>query len=84
MNVFSFDIIYKQGNEMPADFLSRNAVDAIKFDLSTYALEQDKDYLLHNLRLYLLNKILPSNATLSQLVYRLAQDCFVLNGVVWK
>jgi hypothetical protein len=84
MNVFSFDIIYKQGNEMPADFLSRNAVDAIKFDLSTYALEQDKDDLLRNLRLYLLNKILPSNATLSQLVYRLAQDCFVLNGVVWK
>ncbi len=49
MNVFSFDIIYKQGSEMPADFLSRNAVDAIQFDLSTYALEQDKDDLLRNL-----------------------------------
>ena len=84
MNLFSFDIIYKQGSEMPADFLSRNAVDAIQFDLSTYAKEQDKDELLRNLRLYLLNKILPTNATLSQLIYRLAQDCFVLNGVVWK
>ena len=79
MNLFSFDIIYKQGSEMPADFLSRNAVDAIQFDLSTYAKEQDKDELLRNLRLYLLNKILPTNATLSQLIYRLAQDCFVLN-----
>jgi hypothetical protein len=84
MNLFSFDIIYKQGSEMPANFLSRNAVDAIQFDLSTYAQEQDKDELLRNLRLYLLNKILPTNATLSQLIYRLAQDCFVLNGVVWK
>jgi hypothetical protein len=84
MNLFSFDIIYKQGSKMPADFLSQNAVDAIQFDLSTYAKEQDKDELLRNLRLYLLNKILPTNATLSQLIYRLAQDCFVLNGVVWK
>jgi hypothetical protein len=84
MNLFSFDIIYKQGSKMPADFLSRNAIDAIQFDLSTYAREQDKDELLRNLRLYLLNKILPTNATLSQLIYRLAQDCFVLNGVVWK
>jgi hypothetical protein len=84
MNLFSFDIIYKQGSEMPADFLSRNAVDAIQFDLSTYTHEQDKDKLLRNLRLYLLNKILPTNATLSQIIYRLAQDCFVLNGVVWK
>jgi Reverse transcriptase (RNA-dependent DNA polymerase)/RNase H-like domain found in reverse transcriptase len=39
MNQFSFEIIYKQGNEMPADFLSRNAVDSIKFDLPTYARE---------------------------------------------
>jgi len=46
MNLFSFDIIYKQGSEMPADFLSRNAVDAIQFDLSTYAREQEKDELL--------------------------------------
>jgi hypothetical protein len=46
---FSFDIIYKQGSEMPANFLSRNAVDAIQFDLSTYAQEQDKDDLLRNL-----------------------------------
>jgi hypothetical protein len=49
MNLFLFDIIYKQGDEMPADFLSRNAVDSIQFDLSTYAREQDKDDLLRSL-----------------------------------
>ncbi len=36
-NLFSFKIIYKQGSEMPADFLLRNAVYAINFNLPTYA-----------------------------------------------
>ncbi len=84
MNVFSFEIIYKKGEEMPADFLSRNAVDALTSDLSAYALEQNKDELLRHLRLYLLNKVLPENKTMAQLVYRMSNDCFVLNGVVWK
>ncbi len=39
MNVFSFEIIYKKGEEMPADFLSLNAVDAISSNLSDYAQE---------------------------------------------
>ncbi len=84
MNQFSFEIIYKQGSAMPADFLSRNAVDSILFDLPTYAKEQDKDEILRGLRLYLLNKSLPTNKTLAQLVHRMSQECFVLNGVVWR
>jgi hypothetical protein len=84
MNQFSFEIIYKQGSKMPADFLSRNAVGAIKFDLPTYAREQDKDKILQSLRLYLLNKSLPTNKTLAQLIHRMSQECFVLNGVVWR
>jgi hypothetical protein len=84
MNQFSFEVIYKKGEEMPADFLSCNAVDAIKFDLSSYAKEQNKDDLLHGLCLYLLNKVLLENNKIAQLIYKMAQDCFVLNGVVWK
>ncbi len=84
MNLFSFEVIYKKGDEMPADFLSRNAVDAINFDLSTYAREQNKDDILRHLRLYLLNKVLPENNKLAQLVYKMSQDCFVLDGVIWK
>ncbi len=49
MNLFSFEVIYKKGDEMPANFLSRNAVDAINFDLSTYAREQNKDDILCSL-----------------------------------
>jgi hypothetical protein len=34
MNLFSFKIIYKKGDKIPADFLSHNAVDVIKFELA--------------------------------------------------
>jgi hypothetical protein len=49
MNLFSFKVIYKKGDKMPADFLSRNAVDAINFDLGSYAREQNKDDILRSL-----------------------------------
>ncbi len=32
MNTFDFDIIYKKGSEMPADYLSRNLISAISWD----------------------------------------------------
>jgi hypothetical protein len=40
--------------------------------------------ILRHLRLYLLNKVLPENNKIAQLIYRMSQDCFVLDGVVWK
>ncbi len=84
MNLFSFEIIYKKGEEMPPDFLSRNAVDAISTDLNSFAQEQNKDEILKHIRLYFLKRVLPANNKIAQLVYKMAHDCFVLNGVVWK
>jgi hypothetical protein len=84
MNLFLFEIIFEKGDEMLADFLSCNAVDAIKFDLTSFAQEQNKDEILWNLRLYLLNKVLPENNRIAQIVHKMSQDCFVLNGAVWK
>jgi hypothetical protein len=69
---------------MPADFLSRNAMDAISSDLHSFAQEQNKDEILQHIRLYLLNRVLPDNNKIAQLVYKMAHYCFVLNGVVWK
>jgi hypothetical protein len=57
---------------MPADFLSCNVVDAIKFNLSSYAKEQNKDDFLCGLCLYLLKKVLPKNNKIAQLVYKMA------------
>jgi hypothetical protein len=48
MNLFSFEIIYKKGEAMPAGFLSINAVDAISNDLISYTQEQNKDELLRH------------------------------------
>jgi hypothetical protein len=84
MNSFDFEIIYKKGSEMPADYLSRNAVDSIGMDLEQFALEQDKDDFLKALRLYLLNRALPNNDALSKVIVKVADACFVQNGVVWK
>jgi hypothetical protein len=69
---------------MPADFHSRNAVDSISSDLNTFANEQNKDELLKHLQLYQLNRMLPDNNKIAQLMYNMAHNCFVLNGVVWK
>jgi hypothetical protein len=69
---------------MFADFLSRNAVDAISSDLSSFTQEQNKDELLRYLHLFLLNRVLPENKTMAQLVYKMSSDCCVLNGVLWK
>jgi hypothetical protein len=52
--------------------------------LTSFAQEQNKDEILRNLRLYLLNKVLPENNKIVQLVFKMSHDCFVLNGVVWK
>jgi hypothetical protein len=59
MNEFDFEICYKKGSEMPADFLSRNAVDAINLDMSSLAHSQDADPTLKALKNFLLSKQLP-------------------------
>ena len=84
MTHFDFEIIYKKGSEMPADFLSRNAVDSIGMNLDEFAQEQSKDEFLNQLRLYLLNRVLPKNDSISKIIMRTADSCFVQNGVVWK
>jgi hypothetical protein len=62
MNSYDFDIIYKKGSEMPADYLSRNIISAISWDSSTLAQAQNADPLLKALKNFLLNKELPCDA----------------------
>ena len=61
MNVFDFEIIYKKGSEMPADFLSRHAVAAIDVSNENLILEQKRDSRLRNLRKFLLYQQLPED-----------------------
>jgi hypothetical protein len=62
MNTYDFDIIYKKGSEMPAEYLSHNLINAISWDSLTLQQAQNADPLLKALKTFLLNKELPHNA----------------------
>jgi hypothetical protein len=59
MNTFDFDIVYKKGSKMPADYLSGNLFIAISWDASTLQQAQNADPLLRALKNFLLKKELP-------------------------
>ena len=84
MNRFDFEIFYKKGSEMPADYLSRNVVAAIGWERETLAKAQDQDNLVKALKAFLLNRELPSDEKCQRLVRHLADSCFVENDLVWK
>jgi hypothetical protein len=83
MNSFDFDIIYKKGSEMPADYLSRNIVNAISWDSTQLAQAQNADPLLKALKNFLLNKELPVDAKCQSLIKIFAKDCFIQNDIIW-
>jgi hypothetical protein len=56
MNTYDFDIIYKKGSEVPADYLSLNLVSAISWDTSTLQQVQNANNLLHALKIFSLRK----------------------------
>ena len=84
MNRFDFEIFYKKGSEMPADYLSRNVVAAVSWETDQLARAQDQDKLTKALKEFLINKELPSDEKCQRLVRHLADSCFIENDLVWK
>jgi Reverse transcriptase (RNA-dependent DNA polymerase)/RNase H-like domain found in reverse transcriptase/Integrase zinc binding domain/Integrase core domain len=84
MNHFSFQIIYKKGSEMPADYLSRNAVDAIQLDNDNVANLQSLDPLISAIKNFLFNRQLPEDNKLTKLVKHFAEDCFISDNILWR
>jgi hypothetical protein len=84
MNTFDFDIVYKEGSEMPANYLSRNLVAAISWDATDLQNTQNADPLIRALKNFLLNKELPLDAKCQQLVKLFANDCFIEDDIVWR
>jgi hypothetical protein len=84
MNTFDFEIMYKKGSEMPADFLSRNAVDSINLDYDELAKQQVTDQCLKDLRNFLLHRQLPADENQRRIVYQMSTDCFLEHDVLWK
>ena len=84
MNQFSFQIIYKKGSEMPADYLSRNALDVIKLDNNNINNLQNQDILIVAIKDFLFNRLLPEDDKLSKLVKHFAEDCFISDDILWR
>ena len=84
MNTFDFDILYKKGSEMPADFLSRNAIDAISWEDGSLLEHQNQDSLIRAIKEFLLNRQLPANPQQQHILKTLVHDCFIEDNLVWK
>ena len=83
MGRYNFEIVYKKGSEMPADYLSRNVVAAVNWEQNELVIAQQQDNLIRSLREFLINKTLPSDPKCQQLIRHFANDCFVENDLVW-
>ena len=84
MNQFDFEILYKKGSEMPADFLSRNVVNSISLSNEKLIEQQDLDPFIKLIKAFLLNRQLPANHPDPASIRRLAFDCFLEDGLVWR
>ncbi len=84
MNIFDFEIVYKKGSEMPADFLSQNVIDSISWNYEQIQEEQWKDPLIKALKNYLLNRELPNDQKCQNIVSNFANDFFVDNDIVQR
>ena len=73
MNQYDFEMIYKKGEEMPADYLSRNVISAISWSNLEMANKQEADEKLRLVRKYLVNNELPSDRSLKDIVLKAAE-----------
>ena len=82
---FDFETVYKKGSEMPADFLSRNVVNAISFKNEDLRQGQSKDKKLRALYDFLMNGTLPDPITdLYRFIKMYQADSFVEDGLIWR
>jgi hypothetical protein len=84
MATYDFEILYKKGSEMPADYLSRNAIDSINWDGNDLSEAQTKDPLIKAITEYLMNRTIPSDPKCQSIVKHYAPDCFIENNIIWR
>ena len=84
MTEFNFEIVYKKGSEMPADYLSRNFVDAISLDELSIRTEQNKEPDYVALKAFLLNGTPHPNPNKTQAMQTIATNCFVQDDILWR
>ena len=81
---YNFQLIYKKGGEMPANYLSRIVVSAISLSNSEMEDLQDRNERLQMIRRFLISQELPEDPTFLDQVKRAADDCFMEDRLIWK
>lgn len=84
MNTYNFKIVYKKGDEMPADFLSRNTVANISWQNEDILHGQQNDELIKNIVEFLQYGTIPGDKMKEGLVRKFSENCFVEDGLLWK
>ena len=84
MATYDFEILYKKGSEMPADYLSRNAIDSINWDGTELSEAQNQDPLIRALKEYLLHRKIPTDPKCQSIIKHYSTDCFIDNDIVWR
>jgi hypothetical protein len=83
MNTYDFDIMYKNGSEMPVNYRSRNLVSAISWESSQLQQAQAANPSLKALKQFLLNNELPADLKCQSLIRHFANDCFIEDDIIW-
>ena len=82
---WDFEIKYKKGSEMPADFLSRNVVEAIDLSDSELQKEQEANKMCKAIKNVVQGKpIQPEMTKHSANIENMAKKCFIDNEILWK
>ena len=82
---WDFEIKYKKGSEMPADFTSRNVVKAIDLSDSELQKEQEANPMCKCIKNVIQGK--PVETALQKHVENIknmAKKCFIDNDILWK
>jgi len=84
MTDYDFIIQYKEGKDMPADFLSRNVLAPIEvFDYDLRTLQRQDDFASSILQFWR-DGGLPSDGRKARYVQQLAPQCFIEKGILWR
>ena len=86
MLYYNFEIVYKKGTEMPADFLSRNVISSISPQISEdeMRLAQKHDPLISKIVDFLALGILTNDPKTNEEIRFYALDCFLQNDILWR
>ena len=84
MMEYDFEIRYKSGKEMPADFLSRNVLANIDVFTPDLPQLQANDEFISNVKKFMLTRQLPTNKQKAVHVKRVGHECFIENDINWR